>query len=271
MTTLALLLACADPAADIGPQLADDSVMDAVDSSVDTGEPEHDPCAELEVYPQTLALTSVEAVQDFGARYRAVQGSLILMEVEGLRDLDALDCLEEVDEVLSLRGHAELAEVRLPALRRAGWLKVQDNPTLVSLEAATLRELGSLQVDRNAALTEVQLPALAEVDFSVELSRNEQLDRAALPALELVGASLVVADARLADLDGLAGLGSIGGGLVLRENAELVDLQGLHGLQSVDRDLSIVDNTQLPQAEIEALLEAIGSVGGSVETSGNAG
>ena len=77
----------------------------------------------------------------------------------------------------------------------------------------------------------------------------------------------------LVDLRGLEKLPELGSSLSLEHNASLRDVQDLHGLESVGGSFSIRDNTALPDAEAEALRDAIGTsnIGGSVTISGNAG
>jgi len=75
----------------------------------------------------------------------------------------------------------------------------------------------------------------------------------------------------LLDLDGLSALSTVGDSLTLSLQPDLIDVTGLHGLTAILGDLLITDNTSLSEADIEALIEAIGeeNISGEITVSDN--
>lgn len=91
-----------------------------------------------------------------------------------------------------------------------------------------------------------------------------------LGALSQIGGDLVIGgNPSLASLDGLQGISVIPGNLVIADNGSLDDVSSLASVTWVDGDVTITDNPLLTDAAAQALVDAIGDIGGTVTISGN--
>lgn len=158
------------------------------------------------------------------------------------------------------------------AVEALGTLAVVDNAALEAIDAPALpvRIAGTL-VEANPVLARVALPAVAHGEGGLTLRDNPELASVDLSGLAALDGALVLDGLPgLEGLEGVAGLATVAGDLELTELAQLTSLQPLHGLASVGGDLVVRDNPVLPAAEVDALVEAIDSLGGAVDASGNA-
>ena len=79
----------------------------------------------------------------------------------------------------------------------------------------------------------------------------------------------IVANDTLTNLDGLSGITSVDGDLVITENDTLTNLYGLGALSSVVDDIRIQCNIILPDCEACDLLDQIASVPAETYVSSN--
>lgn len=199
-----------------------------------------------------------------------------------LDSLDGLSALQSVGGTLDISTNGISDLTGLDSLTYVGSLAITYGPALVSMQGlegiqtiggGSSWEDGHVWIHHNQQLASVAgLDALAETTGSIYVYDNALLDDlAGLSSLELVGGSLLLRDnAILEDFAGLGQVDAIGGDLEIDANAALLDVSALHGVQSVGTDLLVTDNTSLPTASAEALRDAIGSIGGEVQISGNA-
>ncbi len=194
-------------------------------------------------------------------------GRLYLFHDVGLRTLDGLDGLEEVEGPAQVWEDHALREVRLPSLRRVGAkLDLFDARSLEALDLPVLAELGGLELHHCDVLTDLD---------------------GALPALTALPGGLALRyDPALTSLDGLAGLTEVGELLV--ERADALTALGLDGIEAAEvvevrfnpvladpglsslreaRVLRFDRNPALPDCAIEALAERVGAP--IVECTGN--
>jgi hypothetical protein len=118
---------------------------------------------------------------------------------------------------------------------------------------------GEIAIKRSPKITNVSAFTALTVVPSLYLSNVNAVN--ALPglgALTTVNGDLTLATTSLTDVDDLAGLRQVHGDLVVAGNSVLTDLSGLSGIEVIDGTLSIQSNPALPQANIDALVAAIG-------------
>ena len=145
-------------------------------------------------------------------------------------------------------------------------LEIRNSPGLEAIHLPELQELGALMVDNNVSLTSLSsLGSVTELgDVSLLTSPLAALtglrDVATVGQLQLMETGLVT-------LDDLASLREVDGSLWIQGNAALTDVSGLAGITSITGDVRIVENPQLPTANAQALIAAIGreNIGGSVQ------
>jgi hypothetical protein len=133
------------------------------------------------------------------------------------------------------------------------------------------RMLGSVHLPDSVSRDDLApLREVRRIDGDFTIFRNHSLeDLEDLAALRTVGGTFSVRfdDGLLDDLDGLVQLREVGA-LELQNNTGLASLRGLEQLESVTSLLAITGNTQLPQAEIDALLARV-EVGGPIVVEAN--
>jgi len=101
----------------------------------------------------------------------------------------------------------------------------------------------------------------------VLIEGNALIDLRGLDSLTtVVGQLTIIGKPDLASLAGLGGLTQIGT-LTLQENPVLTD--PLQGLQTVNGNVVVCDNTSLTDAAAQALIDAIESITGTTQVSGN--
>ncbi|MCB9791353.1 MAG: hypothetical protein H6741_01385 [Alphaproteobacteria bacterium] len=214
--------------------------------------------AGLEVLGGTLRLQSLPRVRSLAG----LEGVLAAPAEVSLEDLDAFDDLALLAGASALE---RLTLDSLPALRDLSpvpdqaldTLVLQDLgvSTLAGLAGVSPRALRLVNLDALTGLEGPELGALRELyvydaDALVELG-----DLSGVQALDELRLSNNPA---LVSLDGLSGLQAVQGRLEIARNDQLRDLSGLHGLITPGTQLYIHDNPCLPQAEVDALIEAIG-------------
>lgn len=123
------------------------------------------------------------------AGYVEIQGKLVVKRAV-IREL-VLPTLASVQGRLYIQKNNALVDVSLPALQRVGLhggddLAVERNQALTALNLGSLQQVfGGLKVRQNPALKEMNLNALKQVgDKGVAVSDNSVLETLALPSLE---------------------------------------------------------------------------------------
>ncbi|MBA2322178.1 MAG: hypothetical protein H0V89_13620 [Deltaproteobacteria bacterium] len=158
--------------------------------------------------------------------------SVVVLEAFELTDCDSLVLLEGFD-------HETLQS--LP-----GGLYLAGNASLQASAAfRSVIDSGDVIVDDNPALLDIALPALLRT-ADVHLARSG-----------------------FVDLDGFSGLTELDGDLTVEANPVLTTIAALATIQSVAGDVVVRDNPALPQAEAEAIVDAIPVVTGTTSVTGN--
>jgi len=224
---------------------------------------------------------------------------LELREVPQLRDLslvamETMGALGEPDQGLLIADAAALEGVELPELRVVAGLYVA-RTGLVSTEGlASVNTVGPITFLDNDALATLSQPARSVQVGGLVLEGNDALasvtafegtehllgpvvvrdapvlTELTLPSLQDVAGDLTFdAAPLLTDLSSLGTLSSVDGALQLTALDALSDVTALHGLDEVGGDLVVRDNPSLAAADAQALVDAIGSVGGTVDVGDN--
>lgn len=196
--------------------------------------------------------TDLEALRDVGG----VTGSLYISETGALVDLEFLSCLEVVEGTVSMWDNASLSALRgLERLRvingnTEGIGKLSDlafvrNPMLARIDSLdSLEAVGILVVESNESLTEIEMPALRQVEtmllggYCHEIVPNQPLASVgSYPVLESVGTFVLLGQYEISSLDSLI---------------ELAERGVVFG------EASFEHNYNLPQTEIDAFAAASG-------------
>ena len=263
------------PAEDTAQDPAEDPAEDdPVEDTGDSGEdPDRDPCEGLGLFVGDLVFSTQKALDVFGRDYSAVRGDLRIVGGE-IQNVDALDCLIEVDGDLTLAAQPEQAP--LDRLERvSGALRVIQTP-ITSLSLPVLSSVGSLEIEANPGLTSVSAPALVRLG-SLVLTQNPRLERVDLPPMELpeglaisktalrhpprtrsAGRIALEANPRMVSLEGLEGIQATSE-LILSDNLALRSLAGLSDLVVVTGELFLRDNGVADLADL-AQLTVVGNL-----------
>jgi len=170
----------------------------------------------------------------------AVQGDLTVSSNGALAELD-LSGLSYVGGSIYVYQNPSLTALDLGQLLVVGsWITIRDNDAITAVRANELLVTGGdVAVEGNAVLENLELQAATQIPGALTLSDNPELQFCEAPSLLAVGAGLTITgNSALADLDGLAGLSSLGGGFDVSHNValpfcevcELLDqLQGFAG------------------------------------------
>lgn len=232
---------------------------------------------------------------------QAVPGTLFATLL-GTSDMDALKlrlgALETVGGDVSIGTNNTLRDLAgLSSLKKIGGkLAVSDNPALTAAELSSLREVGSaIALQRNPKLAAVAFSALIAVgkdenDYSFTLTDSPALTKLSLStladtpgalvlrssgtagapltldmaSLARIGSSVLLYDVRSTfNLDGLAKLTNIAGGLNIASCNGLTDTNGLGSLRTVGYGVGIEACAKLTSVDLHSL----SSVGG-VRTGG---
>ncbi len=158
---------------------------------------------------------------------------------------------------------SSLATLDLPALTTAARLQLQGDAQLSAVTLPALRSIGSVVIDAPALRT-LALDALTTASQRLEIRNTQLVDLRGLASLRAIGdrpgalASLVIdGNPQLAALTGLEQLATIGGKLTLTGNAKLASLTGLAGLTSVGGAITATGDPALSPDEIAALIARV--------------
>jgi hypothetical protein len=164
--------------------------------------------------------------------------------------LDSLSCLRSVSESLIVERTSDVTDLSaLGRVETSGGLLIFSNSSLPDLTGLrSLRSPGDIWIDGNEGLTSL----------------------AGLEAIRTSGSLLVTHNADLANLSGLDNLEEVDGYLTIEENDRLSTVGALSQVDYVGLNMTITDNPVLPTSDAEALADAIDTIEGSVNISGNA-
>jgi hypothetical protein len=236
-----------DPEEDING----DGNVDALDcqgfEDDDTGSPE----SELTAYFGDISFTSPEAMEAFCTQHDVIWGNVyILSEDFELTDIDGLECIEYIDGTLYIHGSI-IENISLPNLTGVGDFFVTDADSLVS----------------------ISLPLVSEIRGFVYLYYNTELTDVDLSGVTSVEQYFTIQSCGLTELDGFSSLETVGEYVYLYNNDSLTDVSGLMGITHVGGIFHVGENDNLADADIDALIEAIGesNIDGEVYTWDNGG
>ena len=210
------------------------------------------------------------------AGIKEIQGSLDIYYQRRLIDFTGLSSLERVEGnlVFDRNGvdYRDLSEyqIDLPNLVYANGIFIRegsqhDYSYLTGFSADNLIELGNLVVQNYRSLRSLSLAKLRTISGDLILDRAS-ITGLTLSSLEEVGRDLTIKQQNLADLEGLTGLGAVGGNITISSNPLLVDIDGLGALTSVPGSLTIESNSNLP--DLNGLI-GLSAVGGNITISSN--
>jgi hypothetical protein len=200
------------------------------------------------------------------ANLRSV-GALVLWYNAELTSLEGLSSLTDAPSIDILGNSALPSLAGLDALARPDQMSIRDNAALESLDGLqALEEIGYLTVYENESLTSVHgLENLTRVGEYLHVSGPALVDVTALVSLTQVDGAFSINGSGLEDLTGLESLSSVGG-LYIGDsgtgdwvNPSLRSLDGLEGLRTVTGDLVITHN---PVLTAISALHGVTSVGG---------
>jgi len=183
--------------------------------------------------------TDLDALRDIGG----VRGSLLIIETSSIVDLEFLSCLEIVEGKIRILLNDGLVDLHgLERLRvvdgSVDWvgpdladLLIAENPALARIDGfEALEFIKGLEIDSNETLTEIEMPALVEVErLSLggycELGSYQPLSNVGIyPSLQHVGFFQLSEQYMFTSLDSLVELAEEGvtfGGASFRHNYAL--------------------------------------------------
>lgn len=196
---------------------------------------------------------------------RAIQGSLIVQGIASA-DLEALSRLETVGGDVTILDNYQLVSLTgLRSLRTVGHdLVIRGNTALVSLGTDALEAVQSgLLVEGNVSLERlVGLQKIEKLENALRIIDNDRLtDLVGLEGLREVGPGGVTIseNIRLAGVDALERLASIGGPLVIRANRDLAKVRNLFDLGAASR-VEIAENDNLTAIDTFPKLQKVTEV-----------
>lgn len=113
----------------------------------------------------------------------------------GALDTSGLRGLTTITGDLVIGPTVAVGEITFPALRTLGGaLRVRDNGLVQGVFFPVLARAGEIEIDNNAALTTVSLPALGEIAGGLAITDDASLELVDLPRLTSIGGALVIAN-----------------------------------------------------------------------------
>jgi hypothetical protein len=246
-----------------------------------------------------LAELNAAAVLDGFDVLTTVGGSVLLRDHAWMSSIDGFDGLLHIGGDLAVEANPELLElVGFGGLRSVGgniWLtrdpKLDKVEGLVSLETVSgdfvfsginrinvlngsAREIvGVLRIENTGRLDDLRVWDALEVVGGIELVGNQDLvSLEGLAGLHTVHGSVVLGEnPRLVSLAGLQGIAVIEGELELRDNERLEDVGAFESVELLGGDLRVFGNRSLLDKDVENLVRSIETIGGEVHTKNNGG
>jgi len=188
------------------------------------------------------------------ATLEVVHGGLTIEGVS-VETLTGLEALQHVEGDLVIEDNGSLTSTEaLSSLVVVEDLSVQDNDVLVTLELASVVELGEVVVDNNEDLTDIRFDALAILNDLV-LWSNNTLTTLSLGTVDRVEGQLWIENNDdLESLEAFAGIVYVGGDLGVNNHAELLSLD-MSMLGEVGGLIQVRDNPKLTDCSLDALDE----------------
>ncbi len=202
----------------------------------------------------TVELTSQAAADAFCADgQNHVAGDLVLQGAGAV----ALDCLCGVDGTITVG--AGVDSVELPNLVSAGALVLDGAGDVTRILAPELRDLttGDLDVSSASSLSDLGIPWLRNVAGAAIFSDLPALDALPIDQLAEIGGDLVISDIAAADA-GLLRIHTIGGDLLVIDNASLKSIDDMKAIESIGGSIRIERNNALTGIEIANILVTLG-------------
>ncbi len=229
-----------------------------------------------QVFSGSKTLATQAEVDDFGANYTAVSGSLNIDESApgAITNLDALASIISVGGGISIRNTTALANVDglanissalssiiiinnaalenvdgFAQVASVGGIQVRDNEALENVDGfAQVVSVGSITVANNDALADVDgFAGVSSVGFSILVLDNDALENIdGFAQVVSVGTYLDVSDNdALTNVDGFVGVSSVGSGIVVFNNDALENIDGFAQVASVGAFMLVADNATL--------------------------
>ncbi len=170
---------------------------------------------------------------------------LTIADTTGLRSLRGLEGIGSIEGHLELRANGDLANLRGLSLESVGSLTIDGNPVLTDLNglSSLTRVSGDVMLHRNETLMDITgLGSLVELGgrFSIRFQpRLRNLD--GLENIERATAVVIEGNSILTSIEGLRGLHEVGG-LYIDSNPVLASFDGLDALVSVTDQLWLFNN-----------------------------
>jgi len=229
-----------------------------------------------------------------------VRGSVLIRDVDAIPEL--LSRIEKIDGSLEVY-ETGLEAVSLPNLTEVGSLYVGQNELIESVDFPALTKAGGLFIEDNAVITDLAFPSLASVEHDLYIDGNDGLTTvdafasvetiggwlhfannpnletvgnftslASVAGIELWNNETLVSVADFPALEEIAGFGEpiVGSLLYVANHLALSSFGKLGSVSTIDGDVTFEYNLELPQSDIDDLLDGI-DITGSQYICGNKG
>lgn len=233
-----------------------------------------------------------------------LKGNLIIRNNPLLSDMDGLSGLNNIEQSLMIRdndhlenisgfsslgsigvvgGNLEISENNMlrtidgfSILGAVGFsLIIDSNPSLNTIDGFTnLRGVGALSIDTNPSLIRINgFGSLTGVYGDVSISGTAALSEInGFYNLRSIGGRLMfIANQAQTNLDFLSSLTGVQHDVFIRYNNALTNIDGLVSLTTVGSSFALTDNMNLESCCTLYPLLAFGTIGGSIDISGNGG
>ena len=229
-------------------------------------------CLQGEWMGQEIILRTQQEAEEFAATYSSA--NIITIQGQDLTDLDALRCLQEVNQLIAvdtgleridlpsatmvrrliLEENGQLSEVSLPLAEEVWDLRVNFNPQLATLRvpSAQDRDLRTW-IEGNEELMEVDLRSVTE-GRGVVVRQNPSLRRFDMSSLVETG-SIEFSDTGLEGSLDLSSLEALGGHLQFRRNDSLREVR-LEHLIETGQEIVFDDHASLQTIRLDSLATA---------------
>jgi len=231
------------------------------------------------IYPGEFTIADAASLASLTG-YRAVDGRLKVRSPT-LTDLKGLECLESIEDGLTIEDSPELTSLDgLEALRRTTYIGLRQNEKLSSIRAlAGLTDVSGFVVRGCLELASLDgLQGLSRVPGAVSIGQTGVSDLTDLSNLVSVGGYLEIGDGwcetqacysrgnpNLESLSGLENLETVGADLRIHFNDQLTDITSLGGVSTFGGNLEVNRNLQLPTCAAEELRDRLIAGGWSGE------
>lgn len=194
---------------------------------------------------------------------QTINGYLFIVDMPGMLALDDLFSLYGINNSLYLWNTGLNNVDGLASLEYLGgdvW--IQDNANLTNVDGLSSLETayGIVRIDLNPALLDVRgLENLQTVADGLSLWGNYALSDMSLASLQSVGDWMRIGYSSLADIPSIP-ISTVGGDLLIHNNAQLTTVASFPNLQSVGGHLYLRENPELTSVSFPALTQVFGRV-----------